>query len=278
LASQAIAGEVNLNVVVVLDDSGSMDEKFSANRSIRKIEAARQALTEVINGLPNNAKLGIITFHGWAYPLGPLDKAKVKDAVQAIRPGGGTPLGEYMKHGADALLALRDKQKYGTYKLVIITDGESGDNVTTPLVGSYGILSKGLQAEAIGVDMSTSHTLAIKIPYRSAASLEELKNAVAATLAESPGSGDSTDYDLIAPLEPRTAAAALEALSTVDNAPVGTRAKLNENGQVQYDSNGQIIAEKVEASTSLSRVIGIVLGIVLAVLFVIFVIIKITRV
>ena len=221
-----------LNVVVVFDGSGSMGEKFRSNRSITKMEAARKALSQILSDLPTDSHIGIVVFsgrfNGWIYKLGPLDKKKLSEAIDGVTEGGGTPLGKYMKEGANALLELRAKQKSGIYKLVIVTDGESDDNVDTPLTGQYGILSKGLKVEVIGVDMKGGHTLATKVPYRSADSPEELKTAVQAVLAESPGTdGHSEDYDIIASLDPQVAMAALQAISEFDNTPIGEKPSSN---------------------------------------------------
>ena len=221
----------HLNVVVVLDGSGSMGSRFSRSQDkISKMDAAKQSLIQVLSDLPEDTNLGIICFssnvNGWLVKPGPVNKSDLKTSIMSIKDGGGTPLGKYMKEGANALLELRAKQKSGIYKLIIITDGESSDDVITPLTGRYGILSKGLKIEAIGVDMSTSHTLATSIPYCSAGNEDELKVAVKKVLAESTGAKDhSEDYDLIAPIPPEIALAALQALTEYDNTPVGVKPK-----------------------------------------------------
>lgn len=226
LASPGWAAQ--LNVVVVFDGSGSMGDRFTKNpERISKMEAAKRALIQMVDALPPGTNLGITCFsssvNGWLVDLGPLDKEAAKIKISGVKQGGGTPLGQYMKEGANALLQLRAKQKgAGTYKLVIITDGESSDDIDTPLSGKHGILSKGLKAEAIGVDMYSKHSLATKIPYRSADNLDQLNTAIKEVVAESTGSNDhSEDYDLIAPLPPEVAMAAITALAEYDNAPVG---------------------------------------------------------
>lgn len=228
LASPSWAAQ--LNVVVVFDGSGSMGDRFTKNpERISKMEAAKRALVQMVDALPPGTNLGITCFsgsiNGWLIDLGPLDKESAKAKILGVKQGGGTPLGQYMKEGANALLQLRAKQKgAGTYKLVIITDGESNDDIETPLAGKYGILSKGLKAEAIGVDMHSKHTLATKIPYRSAESADQLNAAVKEVVAESTGSNDhSEDYDLIAPIPPEVAMAAITALAEYDNAPIGQK-------------------------------------------------------
>lgn len=267
LATTSNAQQVNLNVVVLLDDSGSMGDSFSANRGISKMVAAKQALMLLVNRLPDNTKIGIITFRGWAYNLAVLDKAKVEESLKDVNPNGGTPLGRYMRTAANALLELRDKQKYGTYKLIVITDGESSDDLLTPLSGQYGILSKGLAVEAVGIDMSEKHALATQVPYRNARSFEELKNAVSATVAESTADQRSDDYGTIASLDPHVAGAMLEALSFTDNAPVGSRPMLTKDGKVQYQ-DGKIVSEvpKVVSGGSMSWPVVLIIVVVCVVL------------
>jgi len=64
----------------------------------------------------------------WLYPLGPRDDAKLMQAIDRPQPGGGTPLGAYLKKGTDRLLEERAKQfGYGTFRLLVVTDGEAGD-------------------------------------------------------------------------------------------------------------------------------------------------------
>lgn len=234
-----------LNVVVVLDASGSMADSFSGNRNISKMEAAKSALNSVLSNLPKDSNIGVVVLprDGWIYPLGPLDSTKLREAINSVSPGGGTPLGQYMKSGANSLLELRQKNKYGTYKLIVVTDGESSDNITTPLTGAYGILSKGIKVEAIGVDMDSDHTLATQVPYRSANNPDELTNAVRAVLAESSGGDHSEDYEIIASLDPKICFAALQALSENDNNPIGMKPKLDEDGNVMFDANGNVVLE-----------------------------------
>jgi hypothetical protein len=234
-----------LNLVVVFDGSGSMGDRFSksADRGT-KMQAAKKALVQILNQLPANTNLGIVVFsssdNGWLVKLGPIDKTNLTQKINNVREGGGTPLGRYMKDGANALLELRAKQKSGVYKLLVVTDGESSDDIETPLTGKYGILSKSLRVEAIGVDMSNKHSLATKVPYRSAENAEQLTSAVKAILAESTGKNDhSEDYDLIAPLPPEVAMAALVALSEIDNEPVGSPPKIRGSVNISFgDGSG----------------------------------------
>ena len=259
------------NIVVVFDGSGSMGDRFSKSKErITKMEAAKKALIQLLSELPANTNLGIIVFsnnhNGWLVKLGPVDKANLKQQILSVHEGGGTPLGKYMKDGANALLELRAKQKSGIYKLIIVTDGESSDDAETPLTGQYGILSKGLRVEAIGVDMSSKHALATKVPYQSAESAEQLTSAVKNVLAESTGKNDhSEDYDLIAPLPPEVAMAALTALSEYDNTPIGQKPKHG------VSSNSGSSSGSGSVGTTLAIIVSILLGCVVVVGIIIFV-------
>ena len=128
LCGEAIARQ---NVVIVLDDSGSMGESLRSDRRTTKINAARSALRTVLEQLPDDSQVGVVVLNGdpdpWLTPLAPIDKAQVNSLVRRIRASGGTPLGRSMKIAADALLEARSEQHYGTYKLLIVTDGEAGD-------------------------------------------------------------------------------------------------------------------------------------------------------
>lgn len=258
-----------LNVVIVLDGSGSMGGRFSKSqdRSTR-MEAAKKALNQIVPQLPANTNLGIICFssnvNGWLIKLGQIDKDATIRAINSVNDGGGTPLGKYMKDGANALLELRAKQKSGTYKLIIVTDGESGDDAEAPLTGQYGILSKGLKVEAIGVDMVSKHSLVTKVSYRGADSAEQLTMAVKAVVAESTGKNDySEDYDLIAPLSPEVAMAALTALSEFDNEPVGQKPK--HSVSIGGSNDGGSIGIIILILAGCAVVIGVIIGVIMVV-------------
>ena len=47
------------NVVVVLDDSGSMADQLRSDRRVRKIDAAKQALRVVLENVPTMRRLAL---------------------------------------------------------------------------------------------------------------------------------------------------------------------------------------------------------------------------
>ena len=224
------------NIVVVLDASGSMKEVMQGGQS--RMEAAKGALLQMLDVVPPTTSVGVLVFGGtdasgkglredWIYPLGPVDRAVLEQAIRKPRAGGKTPLGRYMKKGADSLLAQRRGQKgYGTFRLLVVTDGEATD---AAVVEKHlpDILSRGIAVDVIGVDMSTSHSLATRVhSYRSANDPESLKRAVAEVFAEI-GDRDPVAsqeaFEMLAGLPDSLAAGVISALTTPRDQPIGER-------------------------------------------------------
>jgi hypothetical protein len=230
-ADPAAAPEPANNVVIVLDSSGSMSEKMPNSRTV-KMDAAKTALKTMVRNLPSNVQIGLLVFSAdnvpsdWLYPLGPRDDNKLMAAIDLPRPHNGTPLGEYLKKGTDCLLQKRAEQfGYGTYRLLVVTDGEAGDQ---NLVESYTpeIIARGIRVDVIGVAMKSRHTLATRVhSYRAANDEQGLQKALGEVFGEVAGSSnDSTSteaFEAIASIPQEAAAAAIQALTVIDNTPVG---------------------------------------------------------
>ena len=213
------------NIVVILDASGSMREKFSGDRTKSKMEAAKAALQEVLSQVPDDTHIGVLVFSGaniqneWVYPLGPKDTQKLRAAIRLPHPSGGTPLGKYIRIGANRLLEQREKQyNYGNYRLLVVTDGEASD---TDKVKHYTpeILNRQIRIDVIGVDMKTDHLLANVVDsYRKADNPGELMAAVSQILAETGDTGTDVGgedaFEYIAPLSSEIAADLIQQLTT----------------------------------------------------------------
>ena len=213
--------------VVVFDASGSMAERMIGRQT--RMTIAKQALTQSLGNLNPGVNLGILVFQAdteqhWIYPLGTYDKSKVLHAIQMPHPSGGTPLGEYMKIGADELLKVREKNhNIGIYRLVIVTDGEADD---IQQVEDYNndIRSRGIIVNVIGVGMDSEHSLATKADsYQNANNLQALTSAISQVLAETPDSKDQPSDFIEGVFEPTMAVAALEQLSLFRNQPIGEK-------------------------------------------------------
>ncbi|MEM7314829.1 MAG: vWA domain-containing protein [Planctomycetota bacterium] len=224
LAGVATAGQ---NVVVVLDDSGSMNERMRSQRNTTRIEAAKGALLTVLESLPPESKVGVVLLNGrgeWLLPLGEVDPLAMRSTISKIRAKGGTPLGQFMKVGTDALLDLRSKEHYGDFRLLIVTDGEAGDKRK---VREYlpDILSRGITVDVIGVDMQKNHSLATKVhSYRRADDPQSLTRAVQEVFAETTGGAsdaEESDFELLEGIPVEFAQAALVSLAESGDTPIG---------------------------------------------------------
>lgn len=222
---------VEQHVVVVLDDSGSMAEAMRTVPGTSKMQAAKSALITVLNMLPPDARVGVVALNqgagpeSWIVPLGPIDGERTRRTINAVQANGGTPLGYFMKVAADTLLAERKEHHYGTYRLLVVTDGEATDQ---GLVSQYlpEIMARGITVDVIGVDMKREHSLATNVhSYRRADNPGQLQEAVQEVFAESEDqdnhAGDS-DFSIVAGLPEEVAAAALQALARPSSAAIGT--------------------------------------------------------
>lgn len=233
LASSSFAQEATDNVVIVLDSSGSMAGPLPGS-NLKKMTGAKAALKQVLKSVPQDTHIGLLVFSAngaatdWLYPLGPRDDARLMEAIDRPEPGDGTPLGKYLKKGADRLLQERAKQfGYGSFRLLVVTDGEAEDPHTVERYTPE-IIARGITVDVIGVAMNQRHTLATRVhSYRSANDPASLKRAVAEVFAEVGGSGnDVAGVEAFAELKPipgEVAQAMIQALSSSGNQPIGER-------------------------------------------------------
>jgi uncharacterized protein YegL len=223
----AFAGQ---NVVVLLDDSGSMNESLRSNPRVRKIDAAKRALLTVLEQVPSDAQVGVLALNGprgngeWILPLGPLETQRMQQAVQRITANGSTLLGRFMKTAADELLQKREEQRYGTYRLLIVTDGEANDPALVEACLPQ-ILARGITVDVIGVDMQQDHSLKTRVSrYRRADDPGSLQEAIQESLAETPlddqDPDEQSDFALLAALPDEIAEAAIQQLTEVNNQPI----------------------------------------------------------
>lgn len=237
------------NIIVVLDTSGSMEDRMAIGRS--RMEVVKDVLTNVLKDTPENTHIGIVSFQGWVYEFGPVDKDRLSDAIRDTRPVGGTPLWQYIKIGADRLLEARQKNNnVGVYKLIIATDGEAQDEY----LANRGhndkgylddIINRGIIIDAIGVDMARDHKLSTQVngSYMRGDDPRSLKQAVQRAVAEVKFEDIQFDVDFqaISELPEAFAADAVTAVSTFQNHPVGEAApEIPVEGQEQASNNATL--------------------------------------
>lgn len=177
------------NFVVIFDGSGSMaDTECAKGRT--KSEVSKEAIVEWSESVPENAHVGLISFHrdGWTeIPLARYDRSAFLKAVQAIRPGGSTPLSVAMKRANEMLLHQGRKQLgYGEYSIVVVTDGIA-DKPRRLLDTVGSILTRApIMIYTIGFCIGEKHSLNQRgrTYYRTANSPTALRKGLQEVLAE----------------------------------------------------------------------------------------------
>jgi uncharacterized protein YegL len=221
LAPQVFADN---NIVILLDTSGSMDEQM---RSIpnSKMAVAQEALISVVDDIPPQTNVGLLTFSQWEYPLQPLNKEALKKAINNTSPYGGTPLGRFLKVAADALLKKRSESPTGLFKIIVVTDGEASDGRT---LGAYlpEVIARGIVIDSIGVDMDSDHTLSkLSQRYMRADDPESFKAAIKSAVAEvsigSKGDDGTSEYELLAPIPDDLCKIINTTMANPGNQPIG---------------------------------------------------------
>ena len=265
------------NIVIILDASGSMNGNIGG---VKKMDAAKSALREVLKKVPDTINIGLLVFSGssitndWVYPLRPRNDAELFEAINLPQPGGGTPLGKYIKKGADRLLKQRKKQYgYGSYRLLIVTDGEAQDQ---KLVDRYvpDVLSRGITTDVIGVGMKEEHILATMVhSYRRADDPESLKTAIAQVFAEI--SDKETDtagedaFDFLEGIPDGLAMEMIDALSSSGNYPIGEKPVVKaQSPKTEAKSDTETKAEVKKDTGSSSTWIIVVLVVVFLIIII----------
>jgi Ca-activated chloride channel family protein len=136
-----VAPREGLAAAIVIDVSGSMADSVAGlnGRSEPKIAIARRAARDLVEQFARYAEehkdepvlLGVYEFSRRRgepdcrpiIPMGPPDRARAEDAIHALSPDGGTPIGQAM------ITAKRELDDTGLTRrhLLLVTDGENTD-------------------------------------------------------------------------------------------------------------------------------------------------------
>jgi uncharacterized protein with von Willebrand factor type A (vWA) domain len=180
------------NFYFVFDGSGSMQHPpknpgKDADRTGRKIDGAKWAVHEFLKKVPEDVNLGLYVFDRNGkreeVALGPNNRTEFLAAIDAVKAGGDTPLGNAIGKGSNALWKQYQKQLgYGEYRLIVITDGEATDYLPS---GVNLAKQHKTPIYTIGFDMDQDHELRKhSISYRSADSATEVEQALEEAAAE----------------------------------------------------------------------------------------------
>lgn len=173
-------------VMVVLDASGSMEEDDPSGGT--KMDAARTALDALVDETPTEAQMGLTVYGATpeAYddielgcedivtsrPVDALDKNDFKAAVDAIEPGGYTPIGSSLRHAADEL------PDEGPRSVILISDGEDTCAPPPPCEVAQELADE-------GVDLAI-HTVGFNVDDKTRADLECIADAAGGTYVDAP--------------------------------------------------------------------------------------------
>ncbi len=119
------------SVMLVIDTSGSMQ---ATDVAPSRLDAARNAAHTLVDHLPANAAVGLVSFNSTATLVRPLtsDRFAVGTALASLRPGAGTAIGD----GINAALAELERSASASpatsrtpAMIVLLTDGASNAGV-----------------------------------------------------------------------------------------------------------------------------------------------------
>jgi Ca-activated chloride channel family protein len=131
-ASPADKDETRGTLLLVLDSSGSMKEKDRSGST--KITAARKALKQAVQTLPDEADVGMRVYGATVFdkkdqgacrdsqlvvPPGPLDESALNREIDKYKPYGETPIAYSLRQAARDL-----GKKDGQRTILLVSDGE----------------------------------------------------------------------------------------------------------------------------------------------------------
>ncbi|MFC2095301.1 VWA domain-containing protein [Candidatus Bipolaricaulota bacterium] len=107
-------------LLVVLDVSGSMSETIDGEL---KMDVAKDVLLDLIDSMPDNIQVGVRIFGlncgtELLYPVGPIQRAQLRQEILDIEPRGATPIALALGETGNDLQAIVDPQL-----LLLISDG-----------------------------------------------------------------------------------------------------------------------------------------------------------
>jgi Ca-activated chloride channel homolog len=142
----------NASVMLVIDVSGSMQ---ATDVQPTRLDAARSAARTLIDQLPANARIGLVTFNGAATVASPLtdDRGQVEVALDGLRAGGATAIGDGLSLALQQL-GPASRTASGARRapaiVVLLTDGVSNRG-TDPVAAAARAAAAGVPVETVGI-------------------------------------------------------------------------------------------------------------------------------
>ena len=170
-----------LNMLIILDDSGSMGGQM---------EDAKTAVIEAVRQLDPDSRVGVLALNAGAIlpVMSAADAAReLPGRLHPLSADGGTPLGARLLEAAAVLtMEARRRRGFGIYRILVTTDGvaSDGDAMNRNVAG---ILSQTpIELATIGLGIGEGHALNVPgfTSYVSVESVADLANALNAAAAE----------------------------------------------------------------------------------------------
>jgi len=144
----------NADVILVIDVSGSMQ---ATDVAPTRLEAAKNAATTLIDQLPGDDRIALVSFSSTATLRQPLttDRGAVKAALSSLKPGGGTALGTALQL-ALSQLDPGSRTASGVQPrpamIVVLTDGVSNQGID-PIRVTPDLVAAKVKVQTIGIGL-----------------------------------------------------------------------------------------------------------------------------
>ncbi len=153
--------EGSLNIIIVIDISGSTGSTFGSGSSSTKIDIQKSLAIDMLKDIRANDKVGIVAFNNDAYevsPLTPLSQKKgIVDTIAKLKFGGGTEIFKGLRK-AQAMLNFVE----GGKNIVVISDGLTW--IPETVIGYAQLFARsGIKIHAVGVGSNTDRNFMRKL-------------------------------------------------------------------------------------------------------------------
>jgi Ca-activated chloride channel family protein len=112
------------SIVLVTDTSGSMQ---ATDVPPSRLVAAREAGLDFLDGIPREVKVGAVIFNHTVQTIEPpaADRAPVRQALERLRPSGGTATGEALASSLGLIEQTGPRGRPAPAAIVLLSDGAS---------------------------------------------------------------------------------------------------------------------------------------------------------
>ena len=144
---KAGGGTAGINVFLVMDVSGSMENEFMG---ARKIDAAKKAAKDFVSLISPIDKVGLIAFSTYAYLVSDLtsNKSILYTNIESLTPSGETALGDAIMLAIDRLVNVVRQGKIAA--IIVLTDGKHNAGQYEPLYAANRAKTWGIPVYTLG--------------------------------------------------------------------------------------------------------------------------------